>query len=114
MKNNIFLYDGNCPFCTSLAKKLESRMIDDSVEFLSFREIKPEDLKEFHPSLSPELCSGEIQMIYRGVRYPGFFAIRRLSHYLRGYSYFSFILYLPLIPFLGMFILYLLKLRSGH
>lgn len=106
---NIFFYDGSCEFCTKLAHRLEKYSLNDSLKFTSFRDCTEEDLKSFHPSLTKDVCTGNIQYVLNGKRYPGFFAIRKLSHSLRIYRYFSFILYLPLVPILGILVMNGLK-----
>jgi predicted DCC family thiol-disulfide oxidoreductase YuxK len=96
-------YDGKCNFCNRSKKYLEERVLDPKVRYLSYHDFSDEKLAEFHPSLNSELCSGSIQYIVGNTRYPGFFAIRKISHRMKGFRWFSWALYLPLIPFFGIF-----------
>ncbi|MEM7184218.1 MAG: DCC1-like thiol-disulfide oxidoreductase family protein [Spirochaetota bacterium] len=113
-ETSYFFFDGDCPFCSKMAKRLQKRCLAESVQFLSFRKLDAEELLSIHPELSLESLSGEVQYVQNSVRYPGFFAIRKLSHKLRTYRFFAFLLYLPLIPFLGMLVLHILKQKTGH
>ncbi|WCL47955.1 DCC1-like thiol-disulfide oxidoreductase family protein [Leptospira sp. GIMC2001] len=106
---HLFLYDGNCEFCTGLASSLEIRCEDKQVEFRSFRNLDDLELAKIHPNLNKDLCEGNVQFIKNSKRYPGFFAVRKLSQSLKIYKYFFWILYLPLVPFIGMGVMYLLK-----
>ncbi|TGK13044.1 DUF393 domain-containing protein [Leptospira fletcheri] len=109
MNERIFLYDGDCPFCFRLGNYLKKNCLDTSVQFRSFREFQEQDLRKLHPSLGTEIAQGNVQLIDNGTRYPGFFAVRRLSHSLRGWKWFSLLLYLPFVPLLGMLVMSLLK-----
>ncbi|TGJ98293.1 DUF393 domain-containing protein [Leptospira langatensis] len=109
MKQNVFLYDGDCSFCTDLALKLSQRSMDQEIRFLSFRNLSTEELKAIHPGLDPSVAQGNVQYVLGNMRYPGFFAVRRLSHSLRGWRWLSPLLYLPLVPILGMMVMSLLK-----
>ncbi|TGL64047.1 DCC1-like thiol-disulfide oxidoreductase family protein [Leptospira sarikeiensis] len=109
MGKNIFLYDGDCGFCSGLATKLSGLSLDPNIEFKSFRTLSSRELQELHPSLNEKLAAGNVQYIYGNMRYPGFFAVRRLSHSLKGWRWASPILYLPLVPILGMFVMSILK-----
>ncbi|PKA15561.1 DCC1-like thiol-disulfide oxidoreductase family protein [Leptospira haakeii] len=109
MEQNVFLYDGECGFCSSLASKLLKLSLDKNVKFVSFRDLSPGDLKEVHPSLEPKLVAGNVQFVSGNMRYPGFFAVRKLSHSLKGWRWVSPLLYLPLVPLLGMLSMSLLK-----
>ncbi|TGK36605.1 DCC1-like thiol-disulfide oxidoreductase family protein [Leptospira andrefontaineae] len=109
MKQNVFLYDGDCNFCSGLASKLSKLSLDKNVKFISFRDLSSGDLKELHPSLEPKLVAGNVQYISGNMRYPGFFAVRKLSHSLKGWRWASPLLYLPLVPLLGMVFMSLLK-----
>jgi predicted DCC family thiol-disulfide oxidoreductase YuxK len=106
---NVFFYDGNCSFCTKLAGKLKSLCLKEKIQFCSFRVYSESELKSVHKDLNYDLLSGNVQYIYAKKRYPGFFALRKLCPDLKGYRYFFWIFYLPLIPFLGMLIFYLIK-----
>lgn len=110
----VFLYDGNCPFCTKTAKRIQEICLSKDIEFYSFREISSEKLLEMHPDLNQDVLTANVQLIYEGLRYPGFFAVRKLVSHLKIYRYFFWILYLPLVPILGMFIMNYLKTRTGH
>ncbi|MCG9874218.1 MAG: DUF393 domain-containing protein [Leptospiraceae bacterium] len=105
----IFLFDGDCKFCTNLASYLKDKCLNKEIKFHSFRNLTQVDLEKIHPQLTLELCLGNVQYIYNQSRYPGFFAVRKVSHSLKFYRYFSFILYLPLVPILGIIIMNLLK-----
>ncbi|PJZ86086.1 DCC1-like thiol-disulfide oxidoreductase family protein [Leptospira harrisiae] len=107
-QNAVLVYDGNCGFCTRLAKSIREKT-KDKVAIVSFHKLTDSELHSIHKQLSKELCAGEVQLIESGVRYPGFFAVRQLIWKMDKYKYFSFLLYLPLIPFFGMGILFLLK-----
>lgn len=113
--HKIFFFDGDCPFCQKLAEKLKTLCLSDQIQFLSFRQLSEGEISQYHPHLSRQNLQAEVQMIHNNRRYPGFFAIRKLSHYLRGYRYFAWLLYLPLVPFLGMLFLSILKkFHSSH
>lgn len=107
-----FIYDGNCNFCFRTAQKLNMLCLDKKIQFISFRKLSQEKLQEIHPTLNLDIVNGDIQLITNKVRYPGFFAIRKLSHRLKGFRYFSFLLYLPLVPFIGMLVMYILKSKN--
>ncbi|TGJ99601.1 DUF393 domain-containing protein [Leptospira semungkisensis] len=109
MKQNVFLYDGDCSFCSDLASGLSKKSLDQEIRFLSFRNLSTEELKEIHPSLDRSIAQGNVQYVFGNMRYPGFFAVRRLSHSLRGWRWLSPLLYLPLVPILGMLVMSLLK-----
>ncbi|XDD49053.1 DCC1-like thiol-disulfide oxidoreductase family protein [Leptospira sp. WS92.C1] len=109
MEALIFLYDGECSFCSKLAAKLQHLNLNPKIRFRSFRDFPDRELREIHPSLSESTARGNVQMIANGRRYPGFFAIRKLSHSLKGYRWFAPLLYLPLIPIFGMIGMNLLK-----
>lgn len=114
MERNVFFYDGNCSFCTVLAFKLQRLCIAKNIEFLSFRGMDKEQLKKIHPTLSEEVLHGNVQFVFKGVRYPGFFGVRKLVFYLRIYRYFFFLLYLPLVPLIGIMVMNYLKRRTAH
>ncbi|WP_367898761.1 DCC1-like thiol-disulfide oxidoreductase family protein [Leptospira sp. WS58.C1] len=109
MEKNIFLYDGDCGFCSGLASRLSEISLDKNIKFVSFRGLSTQDLKELHPSLEPKFVAGNVQLISGNMRYPGFFAVRKLSHSLKGWRWVSPLLYLPLVPLLGMIVMNLLK-----
>lgn len=111
---NFFLYDGKCPFCSKTAKQLQTICLSSEIEFHSFRELTFDKLKLIHPNLTEEILVANVQFIYKGIRYPGFFGIRKLVIYLKFYRYFFWILYLPLIPLVGILIMNFLKHRTGH
>ncbi|WP_061233991.1 DCC1-like thiol-disulfide oxidoreductase family protein [Leptospira interrogans] len=111
MQTLVFLYDGECSFCRNLAKKLQSLNLNPKIRFRSFRDFTEKELKEIHPTLNIRVAEGNVQMIANGRRYPGFFAVRKLSHSLKGYRWVSPLLYLPLIPMIGMIFLKSLKSR---
>lgn len=114
MTKKVFLYDGDCQFCSALASKLEERCLDKEIRFLSFRKFPEEELRKFHPALSLRLAEGNVQFILGNQRYPGFFAVRKLSHSLQGFRWFSPLLYLPLVPLFGILTMSLLKLRKRN
>ncbi|MCW7481891.1 DCC1-like thiol-disulfide oxidoreductase family protein [Leptospira kanakyensis] len=107
-KNSVLVYDGNCGFCTRLAKSIREKT-KDQVAIVSFHQLTDTELHSIHKQLNKDLCAGEVQFIESGNRYPGFFAVRQLFWKMDKYKYFSFLLYLPLVPFLGMATMYLLK-----
>ncbi|RHX80248.1 DCC1-like thiol-disulfide oxidoreductase family protein [Leptospira yasudae] len=109
MQSLVFLYDGDCSFCADLATKLQSINLDPKIRFCSFRDFSEKELREIHPSLNISVAEGNVQMIADGRRYPGFFAVRKLSHSLKGYRWIAPLLYLPLIPIFGMIGMNLLK-----
>ena len=109
---NVFFYDGNCPFCSSLADKLKQLCLKPEIEFLSFRKLSLLELSNIHKDLCTELLEGNVQFIYKNVRYPGFFAVRKLSHFLKGYRYLSIFLYIPLVPFIGIFVMEIIKRKK--
>ncbi|NCN09150.1 MAG: DUF393 domain-containing protein [Leptospira sp.] len=104
-----FLYDGDCSFCSRLALRLQSLVLNSEIQFHSFRNLSKRDLENIHPNLNSDVCVGNVQYIYGSQRYPGFFAVRKLSHSLKIYRYFSILLYLPFIPIFGMIAMNLLK-----
>lgn len=105
----VFLYDGDCNFCKDLAQKLQLFNLNPKIRFQSFREFSEKELREIHPNLNIQVAEGNVQMIADGRRYPGFFAVRKLSHSLRGFRWIAPLLYLPLIPIFGMIGMNLLK-----
>ncbi len=109
LENNIFFYDGDCEFCAHLAGKLQTLNKNKNLRFLSFREFDSDILIKFHPQLTDEILEGEVQLIFENKRYPGFFAVRKILPSLSFYYIFTPFLYLPLVPFLGMFVMHLLK-----
>jgi predicted DCC family thiol-disulfide oxidoreductase YuxK len=106
---NIFFYDGDCAFCTHLACKLKYINQNKNLQFVSFRDFDSDVLGEIHPQLTEEILEGEVQLIYEKKRYPGFFAVRKILPSLSIYWVFTPFLYLPLIPFIGMFVMQILK-----
>ncbi|PJZ69006.1 hypothetical protein CH373_04170 [Leptospira perolatii] len=114
MPEKIFYFDGNCEFCTSLSQKLKSVCLDPAIQFESFQKYSNEELRKMNPSLDRRVAQGNVQLLWEGRRYPGFFAVRKLSHSLRGWRWISPLLYLPLVPFFGILAMNLLKaVRSG-
>jgi predicted DCC family thiol-disulfide oxidoreductase YuxK len=107
--NNIFFYDGDCSFCSSLAKNLEKLCLNKTISFQSFRDLKLEELSNLHPELTFDRLESEVQFLYKGKRFPGFFAVRALAPNLKFWRYFFPLLYLPFVPFLGMGVMYLLR-----
>ncbi|AOP34511.1 hypothetical protein A0128_12025 [Leptospira tipperaryensis] len=105
----VFLYDGDCSFCNDLAQRLQFYNLNPKIRFKSFREFSEKELREIHPSLNIQVAQGNVQMIADGRRYPGFFAVRKLSHSLRGFRWVAPLLYLPLIPIFGMIGMNVLK-----
>jgi predicted DCC family thiol-disulfide oxidoreductase YuxK len=108
-QQSIFFYDGECRFCRSLALALKKRNQNPNLVFLSFRNFSDEDLLHLHPSLTEDMLESEVQLIHHNKRYPGFFAVRKITSSLKNYRYITPFLYLPLIPFLGMYVMYILK-----
>ncbi|EQA37562.1 PF04134 family protein [Leptospira inadai serovar Lyme str. 10] len=109
MNEKIFLYDGECGFCADLAESLKSKCLDKSVQFQSFRTLKKDELKKIHPALTIDAAAGNVQFVDGNVRYPGFFAIRKLSHSLSGWRWVAPFLYFPFVPILGILVMNLLK-----
>lgn len=114
MQTLVFLYDGECSFCTDLAVKLQNLNLNSKIRFRSFRDFTEKELKEIHPTLNIRVAEGNVQMIANGRRYPGFFAVRKLSHSLKGYRWFSPFLYLPLVPIFGMIGMIFLKFLKSR
>lgn len=106
--NQIFLFDGNCSFCKTLAASLE-RNSNTSISFVSFRSLTEEQLNQIHPKLNFDVCESEVQYVEDGVRYPGFFAVRAVFWKHKTYKFVNVFLYLPFIPFIGMAVMYILK-----
>jgi predicted DCC family thiol-disulfide oxidoreductase YuxK len=104
-----FLYDGDCNFCVQLAKYWQGETYKNNLEFDSFRKYTESELMQLHPSLSIEKCEGEVQLIYKNKRLSGFFAVRRMMFWSKTFRYVAPVLYLPLVPFLGMLTMFLLK-----
>lgn len=107
--SKVFFYDGECRFCRKLALRLRKLNRSPALSFHSFRKFQTAELKAIHPSLTDEILEGEVQLIFNNKRYPGFFAVRKILPSLRYFWIFTPLLYLPLIPFLGMFIMVILK-----
>ncbi|MBM9589345.1 DUF393 domain-containing protein [Leptospira sp. 201903075] len=107
-QDSILVYDGNCDFCTRLAKSIREKS-NEKIAIVSYHKLSKTELESIHKQLSGELCAGEVQFITEGNRYPGFFAVRQILWKVDKYKYFAFLLYLPLIPFLGMATMYFLK-----
>ncbi len=107
-QTSVLVYDGNCEFCTRLAKFIREKT-RDQIAIISFHQLTDKELLTIHKQLSRDLCAGEVQFITSGNRYPGFFAVRQLVWKMDLYKYFGILLYLPLVPFLGMAAMYLLK-----
>lgn len=110
----LFLYDGNCKFCNEMAMRLQSICLSKDIEFSSFRTIPSSQLKEIHPSLTEDVLKANVQFIYNRERYPGFFAVRKLAIHLKFYRYFFWILYLPLVPIIGILIMNYLKANKNN
>ena len=98
----------------SVCQRLQAICLSKEIEFLSFRNIPSSQLSKIHPTLTEEVMAANVQFIYNGLRYPGFFAVRKLTFHLKFYRYFFWILYLPLIPIIGILVMNYLKLRTGH
>ncbi|EQA44969.1 PF04134 family protein [Leptospira broomii serovar Hurstbridge str. 5399] len=109
MNEKIFLYDGECEFCADLAGSLKDKCLDSSVHFQSFRTLKKDELQKIHPSLTIDVAAGNVQFVEGNTRYPGFFAVRRLSHSLSGWRWAAPLLYFPFVPILGILFMNLLK-----
>ncbi len=110
----LFLFDGDCDFCIKLANFWQNQTNPQEVEFLSFRNISDDELKKLHPNLTKEMCVSDVQLLYKNQRLPGFFAVRRLMFFSRMFRFIAPLLYLPLVPFFGMFTMYILKrIRSN-
>ncbi|MCB1141931.1 MAG: DUF393 domain-containing protein [Leptospiraceae bacterium] len=112
--NDVFFYNGNCDFCNRMGKKLKSLNRNTDIEIMDFQKLDPDTLHKIHPDLTPEILASDLQFVYRGVRYPGFFAVRKISGHLNYFRWFSFLLYLPLVPILGMFLLMILKKKTSQ
>lgn len=110
---NYFFYDGNCPFCAEMGEKLKRINLSSNIKITSFREMKKEELIQIHSELTLDALERDVQLIYEGARYPGFFGIRKLFPNLKGYRYFTPFLYIPLIPLAGMFLLMYLRNRRA-
>lgn len=103
-----FIFDGNCGFCIRLSKLIQ-KGTDSSVEFISYHTLSEEELKEIHPDLNVKKCQAEVQLVQNQTRYPGFFAVRSIFWKHRTAKYVNVLLYLPLVPFLGMFVMMVMK-----
>lgn len=109
MKNEIiFFYDGECSFCRRSAERLKQLDSENKIQFASFRKWSEEELKELHSELTHAKLESEFQLIHNGKRFPGFFAVRKILPCLKGWKYFTPLLYLPLVPFIGMAVIYFL------
>jgi len=104
-----FFYDGDCSFCLGLADYWRSQIDHEKIEFLSFRDFPESELIKFHNQLTFAQCEGNVQLISGNSRLPGFFGVRRMLFWTK-YKYFAPLLYLPLVPFLGVGVMYFLKL----
>lgn len=114
MNQKIFFYDGNCQFCKTLALKLQNQCLDKEIVFYSFHDFLEDELMQIHPELSLDRLEGEVQLIWNGKRYPGFFAVRKLLWKIKYFRYINFLLYLPFVPFLGIFLLYILRYLKNN
>ena len=85
---NYFFYDGNCPFCSNAALRLKELCLSEEIKFSSFRDSSESQLLQIHKSLTQDVLTGNVQYICNGIRYPGFFAIRKISTQLKYYRYF--------------------------
>lgn len=112
MKDKIFFFDGDCAFCRRSADRLKKLDYSEKITFTSFREWNEKDLNDLHSELSLAKLESEFQLIYDGKRFPGFFAVRKILPCLKGWRYFTPLLYLPLVPFLGMAVIYFLGRRN--
>ena len=114
MKNEIiFFYDGECAFCRRSAERLKGLDSEGRISFASFREWDEKSLKDLHSELTLEKLESEFQLVFNGKRFPGFFAVRKILPFLRGWKYLTPLLYLPLVPFLGMAVIHFLG-RKYH
>lgn len=104
-----FFYDGECKFCRGLTLHLIKMNQNPNLVFLSYRNLHIDDLLTLHPGLTEEVLESEVQLVYKNTRYPGFFAVRKILFYMKIYKFLSPVLYIPLVPFLGMLVMYLLK-----
>ena len=104
-----FFYDGECRFCRSLAVHLKKLNLNPDLVFLSFRNFHENDLLALHPGLTEVILESEVQLVYKNTRYPGFVAVRKILFFMKVYRFITPILYIPLVPFLGMLVMYLLK-----
>lgn len=104
-----FFYDGECRFCKRLTFHLKKMNQNPNLVFLSFRNFHENDLFALHPGLTEEVLESEVQLVYKNTRYPGFFAVRKILFFMKIYKFMTPILYIPLVPFLGMLVMYLLK-----
>jgi predicted DCC family thiol-disulfide oxidoreductase YuxK len=104
-----FFYDGECRFCKRLTFHLKKMNQNPNLVFLSFRNFHENDLFALHPGLTEEVLESEVQLVYKNTRYPGFFAVRKILFFIKIYKFMTPILYIPLVPFLGMLVMYLLK-----
>lgn len=111
---NYFFYDGNCPFCSRMAMRLKMICLSKDIEFFSFRNFPKDKLLGINSTLTEEVLTANVQFVYNGFRYPGFFAIRKIVPHLKFYKYFFWVLYLPFIPIIGMLLMNYLKQRTGH
>ncbi|TGN08381.1 DCC1-like thiol-disulfide oxidoreductase family protein [Leptospira ilyithenensis] len=103
-----FFYDGNCDFCSGLADYWKLKTDTKQIDFLSFRDYSESELLKFHSQLTWDKCEGNVQLIYGNSRLPGFFGVRRMLFWTK-YKYLAPILYLPLVPFLGVAVMYFLR-----
>ncbi|MCB1178133.1 MAG: DUF393 domain-containing protein [Leptospiraceae bacterium] len=110
--SNIFFYDGDCKFCKSLVEKLKNLYSKENLEFKSFRDLSEDELLKIHPELYIGKLESEVQLIWNSKRYPGFFAVRKIFPGLKYYKFLTPLLYIPLIPHIGMFIMFYLKGRK--
>lgn len=110
----VFLYDGNCRFCSDLANYWKRETDNNKIEFKSFRDLSEAELHSLHSTLNTQICESDVQLVFENTRFPGFFAVRRMMFWSPKYMFVAVLLYLPIVPFLGMFTMYVLKrLRSG-
>ncbi|BDA78789.1 hypothetical protein LPTSP3_g17190 [Leptospira kobayashii] len=103
-----FFYDGDCAFCLGLADYWKSQIDPEKIDFLSFRNYSEPELLNFHNQLTLNRCEGNVQLVYGNSRLPGFFGVRRMLFWTK-YKYLAPVLYLPLVPFLGVGVMYFLK-----
>lgn len=100
------LYDGYCTFCINLCDYLKKFLGADDFNYISFRDLTLSDWDSVYPHLTLSICEREIQFFINGQRYPGFFGLRKALLVHPNLKLWGYLLFLPLVPYLGMFVFY--------
>jgi predicted DCC family thiol-disulfide oxidoreductase YuxK len=107
--NKVFFYDGDCAFCIRMIRSFKRVNQNPEIQFLPYQMISESDRLLIHSELTDSKVKAEVQFVQDGNRYPGFFAVRKIFPNFKYYKYFTPLLYFPLVPFIGMWVMFLMK-----